>query len=77
MGRHSPMPENDDITQFFTVIYEGTDGRMHPCIHKHLTSDSARECAKELDGLSIMEWVKDRKPQFKEFWVRPDMLPPS
>lgn len=64
------------IRRFFTVVYE-KDGRMYPCNHKHLTAEAAHDCVKTLDGLSIIEWVKDRRPQFSAFWTRSDMVPPN
>jgi len=62
--------------KFYAVIYESA-GRMYPCKCGHETPESAFECVKAKKGLSIMEWVKNRNPQFQEFWRSDKVAEPS
>lgn len=63
----------DEETQMFTVIYACEHGRMTACDHKHPTSEDALACVEKVKGLSIIEWVRDRRPQFSEFWRSPSL----
>ncbi len=63
----------DEINQFFSVVLVGKDGRMQPCQHQHLTREAADDCVKVNGGISIIEWVKDRRPQFEQVWVHPEL----
>jgi hypothetical protein len=64
--------------KFYTVIYV-LNGRMYPCkcgmagLPAHETPESAQACEKFKDAVSIMEWVKNRDPQFQEYWRSPDI----
>jgi hypothetical protein len=57
-------------TMYTVIVVRG--GRMYPCEHKHETPDEAHQCARDNEGISIMEWIKDRNPQFSEFWRSPE-----
>ncbi len=63
---------SDDRTSFFTVLIEA-GGRMLTCPHKHPTRAEADACARALAGLALVEWVRDRRPQFALPWVREDL----
>lgn len=63
-----------EVTCFYTVVVEAK-GRMYPCKHRHLTREEADACAKTEKGLAIIEWVKDRNPQFVHVWIREDLKP--
>ncbi len=66
------MKTTDDKTTTYTVVYV-VNGRMHPCDHKHFTPEAAHDCVKALGGISIIEWVYERRPQFQEYWRHPDL----
>jgi hypothetical protein len=65
------MKETDKL---YVVVYV-RGGRMYTCdCHfKHHTPEAAHECVKKRNGISIMEWVKDRSPQFQEYWRSPEL----
>ena len=58
--------------QFYSLIYT-VNGRMYPCKCGHLTLEDAHACANAKTGVAIMEWVKNRNPQFQQVWVSPDI----
>jgi len=64
-------PMNKD-EQFYSMIFT-VDGRMYPCRCAHLTLEDAHKCVKAETGVAIMEWVKDRTPQFQQVWTSPDI----
>lgn len=61
----------------YSVIYQGSNGRLTVCDCKHPDAEGARKCADEQEGLSIIEWVRDRTPQFAEYWRHPDAQNPK
>lgn len=63
----------EDITQFFAVVLVGKDERMHTCEHQHLTREAADDCVKVNQGICIVEWVRDRRPQFQHVWIHPEL----
>lgn len=68
------MSNEDNQTQMYVVIYENKQTkRLSPCPHKHATSEEAFQCVGELEGLAIIEWQLNRRPQFGKFWVNPGL----
>lgn len=67
------MSKNDKA---FFVIFE-VKGRMRPCKCGHETAESAMDCVREKNGVSVMEWVRERNPQFQEYWRSPKAAEPS
>lgn len=59
-----------DEHAFFVIVERG--GRMYPCKDKHETREEADACVAAHDGIAIIEWVRDRRPQFAFPWVRED-----
>lgn len=66
------LMDEDNETQMYVVIFE-QKGRMRPCEHRHPTSKEAFECVGEKEGLAIIEWQRDRRPQFSAFWTNPGL----
>ncbi len=61
--------KQDEITQFFEVIYPLPSGRLDMCKHVHRTMESAQTCAKELKAVGIVEWNRDARPQWTQHEV--------
>jgi len=59
----------------YVVIYVTPTGRMAPCPkeHKHRTIEAAHECVRNLDGVAIVEWSRDKG--FARAWTRGDLGP--
>src|SRR4029077_20264347 len=70
---HATKPAVSESDVLYVVVYERADGRMVSCprAHRHFTPEDARACADKYNAVSIIEWRKDRRPQFQEFWRRP------
>jgi hypothetical protein len=57
----------EDKDKFYVLIYfSGPADRMTQCEHMHDTLGEAIACAKDVKKPGgVLEWVKDRQPQFK------------
>jgi hypothetical protein len=60
-----------DERAYFVILKKG--GRMYPCRHNHTTREEADTCVAEHGGLAIIEWVRDRRPQFTFPWMKKDL----
>lgn len=57
---------------FFAVIYESGE-RLYRFDAPFHTREEADVCASAISGVAIIEWTRDRRPQFEMVWVREDM----
>lgn len=62
-----------DERAFIVILEEG--GRMRPCRHQHHTREEADACVAACDGLAIVEWERDRRPQFSFSWLKDGLDP--